>query len=651
MLNWREIPFVRLLLPFLVGIFLAHQFAFHSSSIDLLLLVLAGILFGMALRPLAFAQRWWYGVLLHLFLLLFGFQLTIHHNDRLSPSYFGSRILKSNTIRAKVLDLQEKGERFRLVLSVESIGTPDSQQVNCKGQLLSYLPNDSLTRQLQYGDLLLIHTKITPISPPQNPHAFDFRQYWQSQNIYHQCFVQAKHWQLLARDRGHLILAKAFDLRSQLLTILRAHLPSENEYAVAAALILGSKEYLTSELRNAYAGTGAMHVLAVSGLHVGFIYLGLAFLLRLIRSRHPYWLRLKVVFLILGIWSFALLTGASASVMRAAAMFSFLIIGQAMKHHPSIYNSLAASAFCLLCWNPFLLLNVGFQLSYLAVLGIVYFQAKIYRLWVIDQVLGDYLWKMSSIALAAQLITFPISLYYFHQFPVYFWLSGLVVVPAAMVVLASGLLLFLFSPLIPFLAQLLGSLLYWSLWLMNAIIFLIHQIPAAVVPGIWISSLALLLLYLFLGNVILAIQLRQLKWIKYALFCLLVLTTGRIYRSIQQLQQKEIVFYKIYNKSLIDFVDGRQGVSLSDSQLSATDLAFTAQNHRWALGVQQTQSTLLDAPKFQVSNCHYDKGFVQFHQQRIGIFQGPPQESSAAKIHLDLVYLCPDAQWTIQDLK
>jgi len=244
---------------------------------------------------------------------------------------------------------------------------------------------------------------------------------------------------------------------------------------------------------------------------------------------------------------------------------------------------------------------------------------------------------MGSVALAAQLVTFPISLYYFHQFPIYFWLSGLVVVPAAMLVLASGVLLFLSAPFVPLLAKGMAMVLYWTVWLMNALVFLIHQIPAAIIPGIWIGLFALIGLYLFLGNVVLAINLRQFRWVRYALCCLLLLAMGQIYKNSCQVQQKEIVFYKMYNNSLIDLVDGQHSITLSEKELSSEDLTFTSQNHHWALGLRQKQSILLTDPKFQSGNWYYENGFAQFYEQTIGIFRGSPQTSDASKIHLDFL--------------
>ena len=227
-----------------------------------------------------------------------------------------------------------------------------------------------------------------------NPHAFNFKKYWHHQNIHYQGFVKADHWQLLKRKQGNYIIDKALNTRNRFLQILKKNLSTENEYAVASALILGDKQSLDSDLKNAYSGTGAMHVLAVSGLHVGLVYLGLAFLLGLLKIKNWYWIFIRTTLIIISIWLFALLTGASPSVMRAATMFSFIIVGKSMRHHPSIYNTLAASAFCLLCFNPLLLMEVGFQLSYLAVSGIIYFQPKIYRWWIIDNPVGDYLWKL-----------------------------------------------------------------------------------------------------------------------------------------------------------------------------------------------------------------------------------------------------------------
>jgi len=169
-------------------------------------------------------------------------------------------------------------------------------------------------------------------------------------------------------------------------------------------------------------------------MHLGLIYVMLIWIF----SRIPYLKRssiLRIIFVLSCLWLFALLTGGSASILRSAVMFSCIIIGENFSRRASIYNSLAASAFILLCYNPFYLWDVGFQLSYLAILGIVILQKPIYNLFFIKNKSLNKLWKLTAISLAAQTFTFPICLYYFHQFPTIFLFTNLITVPLSTVIL------------------------------------------------------------------------------------------------------------------------------------------------------------------------------------------------------------------------
>ena len=349
---------------------------------------------------------------------------------------------------AMVTDIRATARSYRVELAVKGMsGVGEGQPVT--GKLLSYLEQSKEASQLRYGDQIYFSSKINPITAPLNPAAFNLKGYLNNRNFHYQTYLKTSDWILQDRDQGNFLIAFSIRTRDQLFTILQKHLPTDNELAVGAALILGKKDLLESETRMAYANTGAMHVLAVSGLHVGLIYVGISFLLGLFPFKSSTWVWIKTWIMVAGVWFFALLTGASPSVLRAATMFSFIIVGQAMRHHPSIYNTLAASAFFLLSIQPYMLFEVGFQLSYLAVIGIIYFQEKIYGQLYIANKLGDYIWKLTSVAIAAQLVTLPISLYYFHQFPVYFWLSGLVVIPAAVLIMTFAVALFVVALLIP----------------------------------------------------------------------------------------------------------------------------------------------------------------------------------------------------------
>ncbi len=581
-MNWREVPFARLLLPFVTGILLAIYLPWQPplKFFAVGLLLLTGALIYLNLAKTAFQMRWAYGLAVSIFLAWLGWQLANQYNELSYANHFKPAIAEQNLVVGTITQMQPTSTgKARLQLRLEALGEPDGTLQAASGNLLAYLDSTALDA-LNYGDRVSLVANITPIEPPKNPKAFDFARFMHFKNVHYQAFVREANWQLQEKANGFNLFLIADRLRDRCVAILEKHFPNDNELAVASALILGYRDEITEEVRNAYANTGAMHVLAVSGLHVGFIYLGLGFLLGLVKSDRKSWKIAKTILEILGIWSFALLTGASPSVLRAATMFSFIIIGRAIQRDANIYNTLAASAFFLLCFNPYYLMDVGFQLSYLAVLGIVYFQPKIYKLWYIENKIGDYIWKLTAVSLAAQISTLPISLYYFHQFPVYFWLSGLVVVPVAVVILCGGFLLFV-TDFIPGWSWLLGKGLYNLVDMVNKAIFLIQQIPGSLVTGIWISFAVMVLIYAAILGIIIAMNTRRFSWMIAGFSCFTLVGFAHFITQWQVHQQERVVIYHTPKHTAIDYFDGKKLVSFIDNKISEKTLRFANQNYRW----------------------------------------------------------------------
>ncbi len=641
MLPWREIPFVRLLLPFLLGLLLALNFNLSFSFLPVILVSLLVLLSLFTFSSIAFKQRWLFGSFLYLFFISFGYYLGFMQTELHQQKHFQQYLEKENHLLVQVDEFPTPGKRIRLtskVLGIAQNAEPTKWQ-EASGHLLLYLEPNLDNAALHYGDQIILRSKVNPIPGPQNPEAFDYQKYQHFKNTHYQSFVKADQWKIVDQNQGHPLLSKAFAIRKYFLGVLKKHLPSEAEFGVAAALILGNRSAITAEVRNAYASTGATHVLAVSGLHVGLIYLGISFLLNLFRGRGKTWRIFKTLIMIGVVWGFAFITGASASVLRAATMFSFIILGRTLNQHTNIYNTLALSAFFLLCYDPYLIADVGFQLSYLAVLGIVSFQAYIYRLWIIDHWLGDYIWKLISVSLAAQLTTFPICLYYFHQFPFYFWLSGLIVVPTALLILAGGILLFLMEMVLPFFAGFIGQLLYGIIWIMNALIYMIQQLPAALIQGLWIGFEGMMLLYLVL--LFLTIVFWQGKRYRaLASLAAVALVLGAIaWQSFSRYGQKEIVVYQVTKNSLVDIVDGRSVFSFQSAGLDEKSANYAAQNLRWKLGMREQKQMGFDQDKIQNKHWYYQKGFLQFYDQRLAFLNQNQLQNSQHKMELDYLLL------------
>ncbi len=325
---------------------------------------------------------------------------------------------------------------------------------------------------------------------------------------------------------------------------------------IALALVLGVKDQLADQVRQAYSRAGAMHVLAVSGLHIGIVYGVIAFLLSFLQRSQRGRL-LHALACVATLWLFALITGGSVSVMRAATMFTCVIVAQASQRRANIFNTLALSAFLLLLINPYYLLSVGFQLSYLAVLGIVYLQPRIYGLVECRFWLADKLWALTAVSIAAQLATLPISLYYFHQFPTYFWLANIVVIPAAFIILSLGLLTIAVGTLIPVLLPIVGKLLEMVISGVNTLIYGLEHLPLSYVDRLYVDVPQVLLLYCTLFTGALLFHYRRFFYLVLTCGCLIAFTGLRVYHHWSQQQRQTITFYQVNKESHVDFTSGQ----------------------------------------------------------------------------------------------
>jgi competence protein ComEC len=375
-------------------------------------------------------------------------------------------------------------------------GIHQTESFPLSGELLLYhQPNIALVP----GQLVLIKGNPQTIKPPSNPSEFDYQQYLHQQKITHQHFTKDSiiilgQWDIYPIE--HFFIR----LRSEIHGNITRWIKDPKAVQIAYALLLGEKKLLEKETQFAYATAGAMHVLAVSGLHVGIIY-GFFFLffkpLKLPLPRRI----LFLLFLIGLIWCYAFLTGLSASVLRSATMFTLMSFALFFKRTPSIFNPVAISAVLILMFDPLVGFSVGFQLSYAALIGILLFQPLILKLWLPKHKVLEYFWQITSVSLAAQIGTLPISIYYFHVFPTYFIIANWIVIPAAFLIMAIGIPFMLFS-LISDYAFVLGNVLNQLLIFLNGLIFEIAQLPFAQLAqlkiALWeIVSYYLLLLLIF----------------------------------------------------------------------------------------------------------------------------------------------------------
>lgn len=559
---FSSFPFLRLTPPLAAGI-LIYIYAQPVIEIFVVLGVLCLLYHITDLRLIGLYKRYRLrhisGVVNFFMLCSFGVVITQYYDVKSDPVHF--RKFENITAYSGYICQApaEKEKSWKTTVEIKYIRTNDTWNPS-SGRMLVYVRKQGNTKPV-YGQTVVYSGTAHEIAPPLNPGQFDYKQYLSYHGIYNQLFADSNHYTITGRE-NFPVFNFAADLREKLMHVLAQQGLSGDEYAVAGALVLGITDQLDPEIVRAYASTGALHVLSVSGLHVGVLYIMLNLIFSFM-GKNKKGKIIKSIIIVVLIWFYALLTGLSPSVLRSATMFSFIALGTIANRKGNIYNSIAASAFVLLCTDPYIIMQVGFQLSYLAVLGIVYLHPKIYgRLYVKNYVL-DKIWSVTSVSISAQLITFPLGLLYYHQFPNYFLLSNLVVIPLGSLILYTGILTLLLSP-VPYVSVLFATLLYYEVCFLNAAVVWVESLPNALYEGVSISIAETWLIYFFCGAMIVAWQYRKPRYILPSLICL----TGFFCMQYSEVKdcsnQQKLIIYQTPGGTAIDAVCGREHAFISD---------------------------------------------------------------------------------------
>jgi competence protein ComEC len=493
-----------------------------------------------------------------------------------------------------VSDVLEKSRTRRFTARLAQVVTKSGEIKPVTGQVFLYIKKDSLFNpDIRYGHRVRMLATPVEIPPPSNPREFNYSNYVARQYVFGQCFVQPEHVKILDYDPENILLATAYKIREDLRGKILLFVPNERSQAIALALLIGVKDYLDDELKTAYASAGAMHVLAVSGLHVGVLYVILLFFLKPLEKNHKG--KLLAAFIsITVIWFYTFVTGMSPSVLRAATMFSIMATSRAVSRNSSIFNSLGLSAFVLLLFDPNLLFSVGFQLSFVAVAGIAYMQPRIYSLMLFRHYLVDKIWMITAVSIAAQVATFPMSLFYFNQFPTYFLLSNLVVIPGATLIMISGIAMLVTGSFAVQIGKLLGWIVNGLIYGMNFMVDKIEKIPGSLVTWLYFDTPEVVMVYVVIVMVLIGLHFNSYKHLVLAGCSLLVLFGWNHHRHWQQSGKDMMVIYEITGATAIDWIQGRNAQLFVDdpSGVSFEMLRFQIDPNRLAMGLPPFTETL-----------------------------------------------------------
>lgn len=347
-----------------------------------------------------------------------------------------------------------------------------------------YSKGDSVISNLNLlpGDKIVFESSLDEIQPAKNSWDFDYKSFALGKGISHQAFIKGTSTKELTSDRFIGFKNYALRIRISLKEILSEYLENPLHRSLLESLILGDKSNLDKDLKSSFSKLGVIHVLAVSGLHVGLIYQMIIGILVLVK-KWKYRGLLEFLSVFGGLIIFAFISGLSPSVCRAVIMFIIMAFAKLIRRESNIYNTLALTAFLILIFSPNMLFDLGFQLSFLAVIGIVFLFPKLESFMPFQNPVLRKVSELSLISISATFGTLAVTLYYFKQFPSFFIISNLIIVPMAIVILKLGIALLIFHK-IGFLAKLISELISVLTNVMFKISEYLSELPFALIENI-----------------------------------------------------------------------------------------------------------------------------------------------------------------------
>lgn len=580
----HKYPFFRLAVPWMLGIYCGDRFSdsFSEPLWGFLACILWSCLSFLFYFSERYSWRWCFGVSLSLFCLAGGW---LSVNLQLKTAAETEFPKEEAVYRLRVNDFPEVRERTFLcrVWLKERHDSLGIHPVN--KQAILYFQRDSLSSRLQMGEELWVRSRISPPVSARNFDEFDYARYLIRKGISGTGFVASGHWQFSECRKekegiATVLYRLAASYRTQIENLYRRLGIEGDEQAVLSALTLGDKTDLSESVRESYSVAGVSHVLALSGLHIGLLYALAFFLLRPLLLGGQSGRVLRSLLLILLLWLFAFFTGLSPSVVRSAAMFSIWALADLCGRQSFSLNTLALTAWLMLLVRPVWLFDVGFQLSFAAVLSILLFQPFLYRLCPVRHRAGTYLWGLVSVSVAAQLGTAPLVLFYFSRFSTHFLLTNLLVVPLVTLILYAAVVLLLLTPMSGLQAVAAVGL-EKMLRMLNLLVRWVEQLPYASVDGIWLYPLEVAGCYLVLGAFFCYLCHRRYARLVTALVLFAAWGAVHSFAVWTDRPRTSIVFYNVRGCPAVHCIEssGHSCIQYADSLSNRQRLRQTAANY------------------------------------------------------------------------
>ncbi len=533
---------IKLTLCLILGILIGF---FCNITLNIILVLTASLLIALLASYIIarkqFIKTIWFGVFTFLVMVSVGILITHFHNQKNFSNHYTKHLSDESdtlkTITFRVREVLKSGNYYdKYVIDILKVNDIESI-----GKTLLNIEKGTSKTALKVDAIFITKTDFKDLIHPLNPHQFDYKNYLKKTYIYHQLFI-SNEVLLKVSSKTHTLFGVANSIRGYINSKLKLYNFKPDELAIINALLLGQRQDISEEVYSSYTNAGAIHILAVSGLHVGIILLILSFVLKPF-ERFKHGKLIKAILLVGFLWSFALIAGLSASVTRAVTMFSIVAIALNLKRLTNIFNTLAISIFIILLFKPLFLFDVGFQLSYLAVFAIVTIDPYLYNLWRPKNWFLDKYWHTLTITISAQFGIIPISLYYFHQFPGLFFISNLVIIPLLGVVLGFGILVILLAT-VNLLPQFIASIFGYTIGLMNNFVSWVSRQEAFLFKDIPFNILYVFASYLLIIFGMLFMIKKRNIYLKLGLLSIIIFQSVSLYTNYSKPKNEFFIFHK-----------------------------------------------------------------------------------------------------------
>ncbi len=582
-LSLRGLPFLKILFLLVIGIVVADNINISEyRKIVYFTVIISSMAF---LLSVIFQNQLLNIVIPIVFFVSVGSYLYISSIDETDAKHFANTIIKDDIalFKAEIKDVVKTKYGAKIIAKISAV---EQQNITQKtvGNLLVYVKNSMDTvANYERGNTISFYGYVHRITKNSNPLVFNLRRYYYYRNIHYKTYVKSQVIKLLAQDINWKYKPINFfsRLNSTVKIIIRKHVKEETNANVLISIILGDKRNLDPEILSSFTATGTRHILTVSGMHVGIVALILNFLFSFFPTRKPFLKTIKILVILTGIWFYAFLTGYGAAVIRASVMISMVMVGINLRKMANIFNILFASAFILLLTNPLQLFQLSFILSYTAMLSILIFYNPVYSIIKLDKYrILDYIWKLLSLSIAAQILIFPLSIYYFHNGPLLFILTALIATPMAFAVMFMGFGMVFFHYFSTFLANLLGITTGWVLQYSLSFIKYVESISVNIGNHIYFEKIDIVLIFVFSAFIYLFFTRSRRFYSIPAIIIMLLFLVNQYSRINNSRNENELVIYAISNFKLMDiYLDGICYID-KEGDIDDEQLKYFAGNYR-----------------------------------------------------------------------